>query len=128
VTKHDNGRACMGRQRLQDIRYHRQVNYHPTDIRQETPGELTVLWDDGHESRYPFPFLRFSCPCASCNELRRQQVAVTVTPEGGTPTQLVGVGNYAVQFTWQDGHDSGIYAWDFLRELCRCAECVSAGH
>ena len=101
------------------------MNHHPTDIRQEAPGELTVLWDDGHESRYPLPYLRFSCPCAACNELRRQQVAITVTPEGGSPTQIIGVGNYAIQVTWRDGHDTGIFAWDFLRDLCRCPDCSS---
>jgi DUF971 family protein len=32
------------------------------------------------------------------------------------------VGNYALQLTWADGHNSGIYSWEYLRELCPCVE------
>ena len=33
------------------------------------------------------------------------------------------VGNYAMSFTWADGHDAGIYTWTFLRGLCPCEQC-----
>ncbi len=39
-------------------------------------------------------------------------------PESVTP-----VGNYALNFIWNDGHKSGIYSWDFLRRHCQCEEC-----
>jgi DUF971 family protein len=34
-------------------------------------------------------------------------------------TSIESVGNYALQFTFSDGHDSGIYSWSYLHELCR---------
>jgi DUF971 family protein len=37
------------------------------------------------------------------------------------------VGNYALRFRWSDGHDTGIYTFDFLRRLCPCAECEPGG-
>jgi|SRR6185437_3225702 len=33
------------------------------------------------------------------------------------------VGNYAISFTWNDGHKTGIYSWDYLRRHCLCEEC-----
>jgi DUF971 family protein len=34
------------------------------------------------------------------------------------------VGRYALQFSWSDGHDSGIYSYGLLRQLCQCDVCV----
>jgi DUF971 family protein len=39
--------------------------------------------------------------------------------------RLFPVGNYAVRFIWDDGHDSGMYSWDRLRQMCPCDECRS---
>jgi DUF971 family protein len=39
------------------------------------------------------------------------------------PTQAEAVGRYAIRFTWNDGHQHGIFAWDYLREICPCDEC-----
>jgi len=36
------------------------------------------------------------------------------------------VGNYAIQFIWNDGHRTGIYSWDYLRRHCQCDECKAA--
>jgi DUF971 family protein len=36
------------------------------------------------------------------------------------------VGNYAIKIYWNDGHSSGIYSWDYLRNLCRCSACSTA--
>jgi hypothetical protein len=33
------------------------------------------------------------------------------------------VGNYAIQFSWDDGHNSGIYTWDYLLRICPCPQC-----
>jgi len=38
--------------------------------------------------------------------------------------QAVAVGAYAVQFVWDDGHSTGIYSWDLLREACPCDLCL----
>jgi DUF971 family protein len=39
------------------------------------------------------------------------------------PTTVTPVGKYAMNLKWNDGHESGIYSWDYLRAQCRCAEC-----
>lgn len=36
------------------------------------------------------------------------------------------VGSYALKIFWNDGHSSGIYSWDHLRNICACAECAAA--
>jgi DUF971 family protein len=33
------------------------------------------------------------------------------------------VGRYALSFHWNDGHQSGIYSWEYLRRVCQCEEC-----
>jgi len=41
------------------------------------------------------------------------------------PTDVKPVGHYAVSFSWNDGHSSGIYSWDYLRRVCQCSECTA---
>lgn len=95
-------------------------------------GVLSIEWDDGHVSEYPFVGLRAACPCADCRgghanmgqpgsadllEIPLQQV------QSAELEKLEKVGNYALQITWKDGHSFGIYSWDYLRELCPCEVC-----
>jgi DUF971 family protein len=42
------------------------------------------------------------------------------------PTVVEPVGKYAIRFTWNDGHEHGIYSWDYLREVCPCEQCKMA--
>jgi DUF971 family protein len=94
--------------------------------------EVRVRWQDGHESVYSFDLLRKACPCAVCNDQRR----TPATPGGldllSGPvvrageiqvTEVKPVGRYAISFVWSDGHDSGIYSYSFLREVCPCPSC-----
>ena len=87
-------------------------------------GELAVRWEDGHESFYRFDDLRRRCPCAVCNE-RRQAGQILLGP-AVQPLEMTPVGSYAVQFRWSDGHSSGIYTYDSLRDACRCRSCPPA--
>jgi DUF971 family protein len=41
--------------------------------------------------------------------------------------KIEAVGTYAINIEWEDGHHYGIYNWHFLRALCPCEECRSAG-
>jgi DUF971 family protein len=98
--------------------------------------EMRIRWQDGHESVYPFDLLRKECPCALCNDQRsRAATQVTSLAVLSGPVVRVGevqakdvtpVGRYAVNFVWSDGHDSGIYAFTYLRELCPCPACRAA--
>ncbi len=97
----------------------------PTEIERVGGREIRIRWEDGHESVYRNPELRFACACANCVEewsgVRRiQREAI---PDDIFPTGMELVGNYAVQITWSDGHATGIYTYDALRQLCPCGEC-----
>lgn len=93
---------------------------------------LTVIWDDGHVSRYTFSLLRAGCPCAECRG-GHENMRDTPDPDvfsaelPDSPTTrlktLVPVGAYAITPVWEDGHDYGIYQWGYLRALCPCEEC-----
>lgn len=94
--------------------------------------ELTVVWNDGHTSVYPFGLLRAACPCASCrggHENMRSdpdpEVFFHVLPDSPQTRlkNIEGIGSYAISFEWEDGHHFGIYNWSYLRKLCPCSEC-----
>jgi len=98
----------------------------PRDIEVDRhAGELVVYWRDGSESRYGLEGLRRECPCASCRELRaaaEQSDGLTlVDPEAVSATAQVRgfsyVGRYGIRIEWGDGHDHGIYTFEFFREL-----------
>jgi DUF971 family protein len=105
----------------------------PADIAvSRTRREVSVRWRDGHESRYGFDLLRRECPCALCADQRRQQgrpAALTLLsgpvmrPGEVQVSDLKPVGRYALSFVWSDGHDTGIYAYTYLRALCPCPAC-----
>ena len=96
---------------------------------------VEIEWKDGHVSQYTFPFLRDACPCAMCDEERgktgRQPgQAVAIKPgdlpmfkAAAKPLSAEGVGKYAIRFKWNDGHELGIYSWQWLRQVCPCEEC-----
>jgi DUF971 family protein len=39
------------------------------------------------------------------------------------PVEITPVGKYAMKFKWSDGHESGIYSWEYLRRVCQCEAC-----
>jgi DUF971 family protein len=101
---------------------------------------VNIDWNDGHSSHYSFQFLRDACPCAMCNEEREKSGrrpgespklapgALPMFKAAARPVSAEGVGKYAIKFSWNDGHDLGIYSWKLLRELCQCEECEAAPH
>lgn len=108
----------------------------PADVKvYVSTGEgVVITWSDGHTSRYSFPYLRDNCPCATCNDERSKKEA---DPKAAAAAALLpmykprvtakaakSVGNYAIQVEFSDAHATGIYSFDFLRELCPCDECA----
>jgi DUF971 family protein len=88
-------------------------------------GELRIAWSDGHQSRYVWRDLRLSCRCAACvDEWTHQSLIKPDTVPAQIKPKVIGsVGNYAMHITWSDGHNTGIYSYDYLREVCDCDEC-----
>ena len=100
----------------------------PADLRAETLARrLVVTWLQGHVGNYPYKYLRGECHCASCVDewtgVRRVDPASI--PLDIVITNMRLVGNYAIQIDWSDGHTTGIYTWERLRELCPCPKCKS---
>ncbi len=93
-----------------------------------TEGYLEITWMDDLVCHYPLPQLREACPCAECRGGHENMgrahdpkdlLTLTLTPARSYRVEaLQQVGNYAIQPIWDDGHDSGIYTWDYLRRLC----------
>jgi DUF971 family protein len=48
-------------------------------------------------------------------------------PEGVVAQRYRMVGRYAISFSWSDGHETGIYPYDYLRQMCECDECAAKG-
>jgi DUF971 family protein len=94
--------------------------------------QLTIGWEDGHESVYSFTLVRAACPCAECRGGHEHMGGL---PDPGafdledmeTPAtrlrNLEAVGTYALTFEWEDGHHFGIYNWNYLRSICPCPIC-----
>ncbi len=95
----------------------------PARLQLKRDESLTVTWPDGKVSVFPVRQLRAKCPCAGCRDLREQmkksRLAVIQKPTEGaiTVTSAEKVGNYALKLVFSDGHDDGIYSWEFLRGL-----------
>jgi DUF971 family protein len=78
---------------------------------------LTVTFADGHECFFSNVELRTGCPCASCRDLRSVGKPAF---EGDDVTILNAelVGHWGISFAWSDGHGTGIFPFDSLREWC----------
>ena len=97
----------------------------PTNLDLDRKRSLTIDWSDGRHDVLPLTRLRVGCPCAACKESRRKQQtakrSLTILPGNftGDPevTSAELVGRYALRLHWADGHASGIYSFEYLREL-----------
>jgi DUF971 family protein len=100
----------------------------PQKIQRQSSSELLIEWNDGHKGRHTMPVLRKYCPCASCkteSESReRSSLLPIITPGQYELTSAEQVGSYAIQLHWGDGHRTGIYTFDYLRQICECADCM----
>src|SRR4051794_31600896 len=89
----------------------------PTEITLHQVSQvLEIAYDDGKRYRIPAEFLRVYSPSA---EVRGHGPGQEVLQAGKKDVQIAAiepVGNYAIQLRFSDGHDTGIYSWDLLRE------------
>ena len=111
------------------------VNPKSVKVNVTTGTGMDIEWDDGHRTHFGFQWLRDACPCATCTEERNNhhrnpgepaKQSTSLLPmykEPAKPKEVKPVGRYALNIAWNDGHASGIYSWDYLREICQCEEC-----
>jgi DUF971 family protein len=101
----------------------------PVGLQRDDQGRLLIDWSDGQRRRYTARALRDACPCATCREKKRQPVdplaLPILSPANAQPLRIADmqpVGNYAYGIAFNDGHDTGIYSLDLLRQLGEVVE------
>lgn len=93
---------------------------HPTDLKlHQKSRQLEVSFDNGDTFKLPCEFLRVYSPSAEVQGHAHGQEVLQVGKRDVEISRIEPVGNYAVQLTFSDGHDSGLYSWDYLYELGR---------
>ena len=104
---------------------------YPTDIKRVSTESLEIKWSDGKEKVLDSKMLRLNCPCAVCKEKRgdtshsqpltpKKSMLKVVDSSIDEEIKLVKiwqVGQYAIGMLWGDGHQTGIYTFDYLREI-----------
>jgi DUF971 family protein len=112
----------------------------PTSVKVHvsTGAGVDITWADGHSSHYDFVYLRDECPCATCNDEREKKAMHASGPTLASSLALpmfkpkakaqsaTQVGNYAIGINFTDGHSTGIYSYEHLRDICPCEECKHA--
>lgn len=81
---------------------------------------LSIHWDDNELSEINLQKLRKLCPCATCLAEREKQSSSYIPIFSGSQLQVKDisvVGNYALSILWNDGHNTGIYEFPFLKNL-----------
>src|SRR3954467_11584768 len=99
-----------------------QSQMKPLDI-QQIGNELAIRWEDGSEQFVPLEALRRHCPCAGC----KGEVDIMgnlyknpdkpLSSEAFRLVRIARVGGYALQPVWADGHSTGLYSFDYLRQV-----------
>jgi DUF971 family protein len=96
----------------------------PTEVRRlREVRKLRITWTDGHIADYDYDYLRGYCPCAGCQGHAISEIKFQPPANPVTATTIEPVGNYAISILWSDSHATGIYRFDFLREICPCESC-----
>ncbi len=102
----------------------------PVSIEREGDSAIKITWSDGGESNWTAGGLRKACPCATCREKRRGQAAASKIPDKPAMLPVLSaaearpmriesmrpVGNYAYNITFSDGHSSGVFRFELLRD------------
>ena len=91
---------------------------HPTAIKLRTRSRLLdVAFDDGSRFELPFEFLRVHSPSAEVRGHGQGQETLQLGKHNVRITAVEPVGHYAIKLVFDDGHDTGLYTWGYLREL-----------
>ncbi|HVT89862.1 MAG TPA: DUF971 domain-containing protein [Tepidisphaeraceae bacterium] len=107
----------------------------PTRLHLKKDQQLEVDWPDGLKSVYSISYLRSLCPCAHCRMVRegsdphdispveKKKPLLTILPGNYSGAITVKsaemVGKYAVKLVFSDDHDSGIFSFEYLREIAQ---------
>jgi len=91
---------------------------HPTAIKLRTRSRvLEVTFDDGSRYELPFEYLRVYSPSAEVRGHGPGQETLQLGKDQVGIARVEPVGHYAIRLVFDDGHDTGLYTWAYLREL-----------
>ena len=91
---------------------------HPTEIKLHQKSRILELaFANGSTFRLPYEFLRVYSPSAEVRGHGPGQEVLQVGKRDVTMTEVEPVGHYAIRPKFSDGHDTGIYSWDYLYDL-----------
>ena len=105
--------------------------FQPIQLKRIGEDRLQIVWSDGQVREYLLRELRDGCPCATCAEKGMESpdppssslpILSTAKTEPLRIARMEAVGNYAYAIGFSDGHDTGIYTLELLRELGRVVE------
>ncbi len=88
----------------------------PVSLSLVGPGQLQIAWSDGQHRQCDIAELRRRCPCATCLMQAPPETPAEQTPALGI-VQMSPVGNYGYKIVFSDGHDTGIFPLELLRDL-----------
>ena len=91
----------------------------PSQIIEESDRQVSIKWSDDSDTSYSAAELRRACPCASCKD---EWTGAKILDEAQITDDMAFshmsiVGRYALNFQFSDGHDTGIFSFDYLRKL-----------
>lgn len=95
----------------------------PKQIKIIDKDKLSLTWNDDTVSSILLKYLRDQCPCAGCKgetilfKTFRPPKPTMLSPEMYMIKGIDVVGDYAIQIGWKDGHNTGIYSWEYLKTL-----------
>jgi DUF971 family protein len=90
----------------------------PVEIKLRTRSRvLEVAFDDGKRFELPFEYLRVHSPSAEVKGHGPGQEVLVLGKQNVGIRAVEPVGQYAVKLVFDDGHDSGLFTWNYLREL-----------
>jgi ATP-binding protein involved in chromosome partitioning len=91
----------------------------PTSIDRAGDRDIQITWEDGRVNLYHAPELRLLCPCAVCvSETTGERILKPESiPTDIQPLAVEPIGNYAMMIRWSDGHSTGIYSFEYLRQI-----------
>ena len=90
----------------------------PSEIRVKRRSRVVeVAWADGTRYALPFEYLRVYSPSAEVRGHGGGEGKLELAKESVQVTQVEPIGVYAVRLHFDDGHNTGLYSWDYLREL-----------
>jgi DUF971 family protein len=90
----------------------------PTELRLgKDRKSLSVTFDNGESCDLPAEYLRVKSPSAEVQGHSPSQKRTVTGKENVAIVAIEPVGNYAIKIVFDDGHDTGLYSWDYLRKL-----------